>query len=150
MACRLICKQLKSHKGNELIYVEEVTKGQWAPTVCMHCQQAPCEQVCPSKAIVTTPEGIVKPPDESKCLACSNCVLVCPFGVATLAENKKIMVKCDLCPERTAKGLLPYCAVICPTGTIRYEESVDSSLKRRTEAVGRILKAVPTGRLQVE
>ena len=87
----MICKQLKSHRGHELIYVEEVAKNQWAPTVCMHCQQAPCVQVCPSEALVRTPEGIVKSPDESRCLACSNCVLVCPFGVPRLSEDRKIM-----------------------------------------------------------
>ena len=149
MSCALACKQLKSHKGNELIYVEETAKGEWSPTVCMHCQQAPCVQICPSEAIVQTSEGIVKPPDETKCLACSNCVLVCPFGVPRLADDRKIMVKCDLCPERIAKGTLPYCVVICPTRAIRYEESSDTSLKRRTESVERIVKSIPTAQIPV-
>jgi Fe-S-cluster-containing dehydrogenase component len=143
MACALICKQVKSHKGLELIYVEEVSRGEWAPTVCMHCQQAPCVNVCPAEAIVKLPDGVVKRAEEARCLACRNCYLICPFGAPKIDERSKLMVKCDLCPERRAKGLLPYCATICPTGAIRYEESVEASIERREEAAQRLLRARP-------
>lgn len=141
MACVLICKQLKSHRGNELIYVEEVKKGEWAPTTCMHCQQAPCVRVCPSEAILQLQDGVVKAPDESRCLACKNCMLICPFGVPKIDEKRKLMMKCDLCPERRVRGLLPYCAAICPTRAIRYEETVEASIERRVEAVQRLIRA---------
>lgn len=127
----------------ELIYVEEIGRGEWAATVCMHCQHAPCVNVCPAEAVVKLPDGVVKRADEARCIACRNCYLICPFGVPRIDEEHKLMVKCDLCPERRAKDLLPYCATICPTGAIQYEESVETSIYRKVETAQRLIRVKP-------
>ena len=50
-----------------------------------------------------------------RCIACGNCVVACPFGVPELYEDRKIMMKCDMCYDRTSVGKKPMCATVCPS-----------------------------------
>ncbi len=51
------------------------------PTVCMHCDEPTCALVCPADAIKKGEDGVVRSALKPRCIACSNCVLACPFGV---------------------------------------------------------------------
>jgi Fe-S-cluster-containing dehydrogenase component len=42
-------------------------------------------------------------------------VVACPFGVPELYEDRKIMMKCDMCYDRTSVGKKPMCATVCPS-----------------------------------
>lgn len=92
------------------------------PTVCMHCSDpvAPCAQVCPVLAILITPDGVVQQADASRCIGCQNCVYACPFGVPKIDLEARLMKKCNLCYDRTVRGLQPWCAQACPTGALWY------------------------------
>ena len=50
-----------------------------------------------------------------RCIACGNCVVACPFGVPEVYEDRKIMMKCDMCYDRTSVGKKPMCATVCPS-----------------------------------
>lgn len=50
-----------------------------------------------------------------RCIACNNCVLACPFGVPKMKTELKLMMKCDLCYDRTSVGKKPMCATVCPS-----------------------------------
>ena len=50
-----------------------------------------------------------------RCIACGNCVVACPFGVPEVYEDRKIMMKCDMCYDRTSVGRKPMCATVCPS-----------------------------------
>jgi Fe-S-cluster-containing dehydrogenase component len=50
-----------------------------------------------------------------RCIACGNCVLACPFGVPELYGDREIMMKCDMCYDRTSVGKKPMCATVCPS-----------------------------------
>jgi Fe-S-cluster-containing dehydrogenase component len=50
-----------------------------------------------------------------RCIACNNCVLACPFGVPKMKTDFKLMMKCDMCYDRTSEGLKPMCATVCPS-----------------------------------
>jgi Fe-S-cluster-containing dehydrogenase component len=50
-----------------------------------------------------------------RCIACGNCVVACPFGVPELYEDRKIMMKCDMCYDRSSVGKKPMCATVCPS-----------------------------------
>jgi Fe-S-cluster-containing dehydrogenase component len=41
--------------------------------------------------------------------------MACPFGVPEVYEDKKIMMKCDMCYDRTSVGKRPMCATVCPS-----------------------------------
>jgi len=85
------------------------------PVVCMHCEQPTCAEVCPADAIKRSGDGIVQSARKPRCIACGNCVVACPFGVPEVYEDRQIMMKCDMCYDRTSVGKKPMCATVCPS-----------------------------------
>lgn len=89
------------------------------PMRCQHCKDAPCMNVCPTKALERTAEGyIILSPE--KCIGCVMCVLACPFGHPLYDPNTKTIVKCDFCIERIRANKLPACVEACPTGALKF------------------------------
>jgi Fe-S-cluster-containing dehydrogenase component len=88
--------------------------------VCMHCEQPTCAEVCPADAIKRTPDGVVQSARKPRCIACGNCVMACPFGVPELFVERQIMMKCDMCYDRTSIGKKPMCATVCPSQALFY------------------------------
>jgi Fe-S-cluster-containing dehydrogenase component len=81
----------------------------------MHCEQPTCAEVCPADAIKRTGDGVVQSALQPRCISCGNCVVACPFGVPELYEDRKIMMKCDMCYDRSSAGRKPMCATVCPS-----------------------------------
>ena len=79
---------------------------------CMHCADAPCVQVCPTKATYRRADGIVVI-DADKCVGCKYCIVACPYGARYFDEKKGIPDKCDLCVDRVDAGLEPACVQTC-------------------------------------
>jgi Fe-S-cluster-containing dehydrogenase component len=98
-----------------LEYVDRSASSQTVPVVCMHCEQPTCAEVCPADAIKRTGDGVVQSARKPRCIACGNCVVACPFGVPELFENRQIMMKCDMCYDRSSVGKKPMCAAVCPS-----------------------------------
>jgi Fe-S-cluster-containing dehydrogenase component len=90
------------------------------PTVCMHCDRPTCAEVCPADAIKQTEDGVVQSALKPRCIACSNCVLACPFGVPKMKSELEQMMKCDMCYDRTSSGKRPMCATVCPSQALAY------------------------------
>src|ERR1019366_10076842 len=91
---------------------------QTVPVVCMHCDSPTCAEVCPADAIKRTEDGVVQTARKPRCIACNNCVLACPFGVPKMKVEFELMMKCDLCYDRTSAGKRPMCATVCPSGAL--------------------------------
>ncbi|RBQ30350.1 formate dehydrogenase [Arcobacter sp. FW59] len=103
---------------------------------CMHCADAPCQQVCPTDCFYIRTDGIVLH-DKDKCIGCGYCLFACPFGAPQFPKNgafgtKGKMDKCTMCaggPEETnsveeykkygqnriSEGKVPMCASMCST-----------------------------------
>ena len=45
-------------------------------------------------------------------------MLACPFGVPKMHSDFDLMMKCDLCYDRTSVGRRPMCATVCPSGAL--------------------------------
>ena len=87
--------------------------------VCKHCQEAPCQEACPTGAIITNEFGnVYVQPDI--CNGCGYCVAACPFGVLGRSETDGHAHKCTLCYDRQKGGLEPACAKACPTDSIQF------------------------------
>jgi Fe-S-cluster-containing dehydrogenase component len=118
-----------------LDYIDQGATVASSPTVCMHCEDpmAPCAEVCPTDAILVTPDGVVQEAAKERCIGCSNCVHACPFGVPKLDIEEMLQYKCNLCYDRTSTGLAPMCAAVCPTSSIFYG-TIDELLTARPGA----------------
>src|SRR6187401_811348 len=117
-ACVQACTECDTHKGVSMIQLDFIDRSrspQTVPVVCMHCDQPTCAEVCPADAIKRTPDGVVQTARKARCIACNNCVLACPFGVPKMHDHANLMMKCDMCYDRTSQGLKPMCASVCPS-----------------------------------
>lgn len=117
-ACVQACSECDTHKGHPMIHLEYVERSrstQTTPVICMHCDSPTCAEVCPADAIKRTGDGVVQSARKPRCIACNNCVLACPFGVPKMESDFELMMKCDMCYDRTSAGLKPMCATVCPS-----------------------------------
>ena len=122
-SCVQACTECDTHRGDSMIHVEYVNRAlstQTVPVVCMHCDQPTCAEVCPADAIKRTADGVVQTALKPRCIACGNCVMACPFGVPELKLERQIMMKCDMCYDRTSVGKKPMCATVCPSQALFY------------------------------
>jgi Fe-S-cluster-containing dehydrogenase component len=117
-ACVQACSECDTHRGESMIHLEYVDRArsvQTVPVVCMHCEQPTCAEVCPADAIKRTADGVVQSARKPRCIACGNCVIACPFGVPEVYADRALMMKCDMCYDRTSVGKKPMCATVCPS-----------------------------------
>ena len=117
-----------------LEYLDRANSVQTAPVVCMHCDSPTCAEVCPADAIKRTDDGVVQTARKPRCIACNNCVLACPFGVPKMKTEFKLMMKCDMCYDRTSAGKRPMCATVCPSQALFYgtREQIEEMRPRST------------------
>ena len=106
------------------------------PALCMHCQDAPCVEVCPTGACYQREDGIVMV-DYEECIGCKYCIVACPYqarycneesgdyfaaepapGEKPEYQSHKLNVteKCTLCVHRVSRGERPACVEVCPMG----------------------------------
>jgi formate dehydrogenase iron-sulfur subunit len=98
--------------------------GRWLmmSDVCKHCESAPCQQSCPTGAIIYNDFGDVYVQNDI-CNGCGYCISACPFGVLGRAEGKQDdghAHKCTLCFDRQSDDMTPACAKACPTASIQF------------------------------
>jgi dimethyl sulfoxide reductase iron-sulfur subunit len=162
-ACAVACKQ-ENNLPYGVFFTKTLTeeageyprvKRMYIPTLCNHCDNAPCEWVCPTGATYTRPDGIVMV-DENKCIGCGSCVVACPYQARTRIEPSHLemglfmngeltpyekqgigrfvagtVVKCTLCHERVEAGLEPACVITCPTDARIFGDLDDPGSKAR-------------------
>jgi Fe-S-cluster-containing dehydrogenase component len=133
-ACVHACSECDTHRGHAMIhldYVDRAESPQTVPVVCMHCEEPTCAMVCPADAIKKTADGVVQSANRSRCIGCSNCVLACPFGVPEVIVKQELMMKCDMCYDRTSVGKRPMCATVCPSNAIVFKPREELLEERR-------------------
>lgn len=89
-------------------------------SICQHCDNSACMEVCVNHAIEKRADGIVIV-DEKKCTGCKLCKDACPYDIPQFGE-KKVMQKCSLCANRLDLGLKPSCMLACPAGAISFTD----------------------------
>jgi len=81
---------------------------------CNHCENSPCQSICPTGAITTRPGGEVVINDDI-CIGCQSCGDACPFDVPKYSADNGKAYKCTGCYDRVENGLKQSCVEACPT-----------------------------------
>jgi len=93
---------------NEGIFGKEFSTS----VACMHCTDAPCEQVCPVDCFYIREDGIVLH-DKDKCIGCGYCLYACPFGAPQFKQivqkRENFMDKTEL--QREKFLFVPLCVL---------------------------------------
>jgi Fe-S-cluster-containing dehydrogenase component len=137
-ACIKACEECETHRGVSMInfdYLDRPNSIASAAFVCFHCDDPTCAEVCPADAIKIGEDGIVQSALKPRCIACSNCVLACPFGIPKLVPEYEQMMKCDMCYDRTSAGKRPMCATVCPSQALAYVRPEEIARARREKPV---------------
>jgi anaerobic dimethyl sulfoxide reductase subunit B (iron-sulfur subunit) len=128
MACMVACFDQNDMPGygSTFRHVSRIETGaypaasiQYVSLACMHCGEAPCIGVCPTKAISKGLQNGIVVVNRESCLGCHTCATVCPFGAPQFPEGT-LMSKCDLCVARVESGLEPACVRTCPTRALGF------------------------------
>jgi Fe-S-cluster-containing dehydrogenase component len=90
-------------------------KSTFVPNQCLHCDNPPCADVCPTGATYKTAEGPVQVNDK-QCIGCKYCIAACPFGARTYDAKAHVVKKCSECYDRLQAGKTPACVQTCITG----------------------------------
>jgi Fe-S-cluster-containing dehydrogenase component len=98
----------------------------FAKAQCMHCVEPACASGCVVRALEKTANGPVVY-HKDRCLGCRYCMIACPFGVPKYEYSKTtpLVRKCTFCAERQAKGLVPACTEVCPSGALQFGMRAD-------------------------
>jgi len=113
--CELVCSVENEGVYNpELSRIIKLADGlpeNLSTVVCQQCPDAPCIESCMSGAMYKDKKTGQTKHDKDKCVGCWMCIMTCPFGALTREKENKIVLKCDLCPDRD----IPACVEACPT-----------------------------------
>lgn len=104
-ACESACKNRHDidEDGVDWRRVEHVSRGEFpdyeevpVSLSCMHCEDPPCERVCPTGAITKRDEDGIVVVDQDKCIGCHYCSWACPYGAPQFGSDGA-MQKCNFC-----------------------------------------------------
>jgi Fe-S-cluster-containing dehydrogenase component len=126
LACRASNDVRPEISWNVVVKTGQVgDKDVFLPRPCMHCEHAPCVEVCPVGASYQRADGIVMM-DYDRCIGCRYCEVACPYGarsfnwdtfsgpnpaVPTWGEPevprrpRGVPEKCSFCFNRIDRGL---------------------------------------------
>lgn len=111
---------------------------------CMHCDNPPCVDACPSGSTYKRDDGLVVI-DDATCIGCGYCIPACPYDARFYNEEKGVADKCNGCFERVEAGELPACVATCIGGARMFGDLNDPASQ-----VSIILRSQSTVRLVTE
>ena len=137
--CELVCAVKHDGISNPARSRIKVMKwemeGLYIPMSCQQCQDAPCVNACPVKALSRDEDLSRVVVDYDVCIGCRTCVSVCPFGAMSFNTIDRKVFKCDLCEGD------PQCVRFCDRKAVDFVSPDDVSIDKKREAASRISQA---------
>ncbi len=137
--CELVCAV--SHDGisnparSRIRVMKWEAEGLYIPMTCQQCQDAPCLNVCPVKAISQDEEMGRVTVDYDVCIGCRACVSVCPFGAMKFNTIDRRILKCDVCDGD------PQCVRFCEVNAVEFIEADEVGIIKSRKAAQRVSAA---------
>ncbi|KPK25326.1 MAG: oxidoreductase [Nitrospira bacterium SG8_3] len=102
----------------------------YRPTPCMHCDDAPCMNVCKEGTVYKREDGVVII-DPEKARGEKGLMKACPYGAIWWNEEKEVPQKCTFCAHLLDDGWAePRCVQACPTGALKVVHTEDAEMKK--------------------
>ncbi len=138
--CELVCSVMHEGVSNPAKSRIQVVKweeeGRYIPVICQQCEDAPCQNVCPVRAISRDKDvGFLKVRYEV-CIGCRSCVNICPFGAMNYSPDIRRVFKCDLC------GGEPQCVRFCDVKAVDFVDSHNLSQQNKRNSAVRIKQSM--------
>jgi len=134
--CELVCSVMHDGVSNpsraRIRIVKWEAEGLYIPMSCQQCEDAPCMNVCPVKAISRDEKLNRVMVDYNVCIGCRMCVTACPFGAISFDSIGKKVIKCDLCDGD------PQCVRFCEVKALEYVDADHVSVLKKREAAHRL------------
>ncbi len=128
--CKRACtatNDVNTNKPWNIVVEEKNTAGNtfYFTRPCLHCQAAPCVEVCPVKATYVREDGLVVM-DYERCIGCRYCEVACPYDARKFGWEERtdvnpyvptwgtpeverrprgVIEKCTFCIQRIDRGL---------------------------------------------
>lgn len=137
--CEMVCAV--SHDGisnparSRIKVMKWEQEGLYVPMSCQQCQDAPCVNVCPVKALSRDESLGRVVVDYEVCIGCRSCVAVCPFGAMSFNTIDRKVFKCDVCDGE------PQCVRFCDMKAVDYVDAGEVSVQKKRDAAERLSKA---------
>ena len=137
--CELVCAV--KHDGfsnparSRIRVIKWEAEGLYVPMSCQQCEDAPCLNVCPVKAISRDEDLGLVMIDYDVCIGCRSCVVVCPFGAMSFNVIDRKVFKCDLCDGD------PQCVRFCEEKAVDFVEVDDVSILKKRDAAQKLSAA---------
>ncbi len=124
-ACTIACKaEHLVPLGSFRTWVKNVERGvfpevrrHFAVLRCNHCRDAPCVNICPTRALFHRRDGIVDL-DSRQCIGCRACMAACPYDALYVDPDARTAAKCNFCSHKVEIGIEPPCVSVCPEQAI--------------------------------
>lgn len=111
--CEIACSLYHENKiwpEASRVRVFMLVPGAEVPHLCVQCDDYPCVNSCPTKALSASSKTGAVLVDETKCTGCGICIDACPGRVPHLHPERKRILVCDLCDGK------PECVKVCQEG----------------------------------
>ena len=118
-ACVAVCGSSKKESGGYVPHIR-VLQGPEGPfmRLCKHCEDAPCVDACIGESLQRGPDGLVIQ-DETRCIGCFMCNMVCPNGAMKTIMSLEKAFKCTLmCGEKQ----IPTCVASCDRNALIFDD----------------------------
>ena len=104
--------------GNAVNKDQEIDGYAFTKRHCLHCVDPSCVSACPVSAMTKDPVTGIVQHHKDRCIGCRYCVYSCPFGIPKYEYDNPFgqIQKCQFCAHLQAKGEIPACCDVCPTG----------------------------------
>ena len=118
-ACSIACKN-ENNLSEGIFWSSKITETagtfpdvryHYIPTLCNHCEDAPCVRGCPTQAMHKLDNGITMH-DPKKCIGCRYCMFNCPYEVIYFnwqkphkfwRDSKPVIQGCTGSPQSSSK-----------------------------------------------
>ncbi|APE96165.1 4Fe-4S dicluster domain-containing protein [Halodesulfurarchaeum formicicum] len=167
-ACTVACKNQNDLDPESATWRRVVQSGQGefpdyeeisVSISCMHCEDPPCETVCPTGAIEKRDSDGIVTVNRDKCIGCHYCAWSCPYGAPKFDGDNK-MQKCHMCLGKGAGegygspakkheddgGEKPACVDTCVGGALKAgpmdeltKEATEDAVNRATKRKGNVI-----------